>query len=753
MSDEKVYSVHLSNFGFGLLVWLLILAQQIRHEFGLKDPHKCLTLLQNGTWSPLAPDGSRKWEPKGCRMVEHAADSLCECLDHQKLVFIGDSTIRQLFWTAAKKVARGRSETSMKRILQSNNKHHNLFFRTDCAQLDFIWDPWLNSSTSYDILKNFNALPPTLSEQSTEMNEQSPMLIVLGAPGFWAARYGGDDYLNIFKRAIAGISPYLSPDLDKNISTAMTTTRNSGGVTSKIFLTPVGIPNYEDLAPNRSKSITPDRVEEMNYHLSRVFTRNSTFIPWVYNEIPMDPKKDIDRDGLHVSDSVAALKLEIIFNALCNSAANARSRSFRGTCCVAAPKNDIFVAACLLLGLVVGFTTGARRALEVSGNSEGINCALAIGNILIILIWCWCADGISFLGKVERHYQQGTFVTTCVIWLVASVLSLSRSPQQKGGPSPSKRDPPGYRGPGYLSRNQSNEIKGLMQGIILLYHYHYASQVLWVYKIIRLFIAGYFYISGYAHTQYLLTTDDFSLQRVIEILFRINLLSVLLSYMMGTTYTSYYFAPVATFWYLVLYAMLFFFKSRNRDMRWLLFKVLLTTRLTNWFILTPGILETAAKIIHFFFFISIDVQEMRFRLGLDRYITFVGIIVAALVHHASVRRSRPVLELGFGKAVFSLEFTRWLTTICVGSIVTFFYVTQTYLQEKRAYNQLHPLISWIPILGFILLRNSHRMFRDWYLTLPNILGTFSLETYVLQYHIWLGGDATAKLVVGYWEGR
>ncbi|KAI1647598.1 Cas1p-domain-containing protein [Daldinia loculata] len=742
------------NYAFLFVLFLMVITQHIHARSGTIDPHRCLTLLNNGTWSPLAPDGSRRWEPKDCRMVEHTADSLHECLNDRKVVFIGDSTIRQLFWAATKQVAHRKSETRIKRLLQSNGKHHDISFRANNVQLEFIWDPWLNSTVLHDVLKTLHALPMPLDvEAIAGMDELPPVLVILGAPGLWAARYGGDDYLNLFKRAVTGVVPYLSPSFDNNISQAMKTTHDSGDIPNRIFLAPVGIPDYSNLAPNRSKSITPERINAMNNHLSQVFPNNLSYIPWVYNQIPTSSKSDFDIDGLHVSDSMAALKLNIAFNALCNSAASARSRSFKGTCCVVPLQNYLTLIVCLLFGTSTGFVAGARHNLEIAGNSAVVKFVETLRNILAALLWCWYADGTYYLIRAERHYEQGIFVATCLIWLVVSVLSLRKAPQQTDGPSSSKRDPRYYRGPGYISRSQSNEIKGLMQGIILLYHYHYASQALWVYKIMRLFISGYLYISGYAHTLYLLKTNDFSLNRVIEILFRWNFLSVSLSYMMGTTYTSYYFAPVITFWYLVLYVMLRFFKSYNRDLRWLLLKIMVTARLTNSFILTPGILEAVTRFIHAVFFISIDVEEMRFRLRLDRYITFIGIIVAALTHRASVRRERAFLQLGCTGAMLALKFTLWLAIICVGSIITFFYVTQTYLQEKQTYNQIHPFISWIPILCFIVLRNSHRMLRDRYLLLPNLLGRISLETYVLQYHIWLGGDATAKLFMGYWEGR
>ncbi|KAI8964150.1 Cas1p-domain-containing protein [Daldinia sp. FL1419] len=733
----------LVNYAFFFIFVLVLVSQEAYVDSGQYDSHRCLALLQNGTWSPPLLDGSRRWEPKDCRMVEHTADSLCGCLNGRRVVFVGDSSIRQLFWAATRQATHTKSETRIDRVVYSNNKHHNLSVSTDCAQLEFIWDPWLNSTALHGILEDFHALLTPDEKAVGEASELPPTLVVLGAPGHWAARYGGDEYLNIFNRSITSIEPYLSQSLDSNISSAMEVTQDSDGVPNRVFLTPVGIPYYDHLAPNRSISITPGRIEAMNGHLAHVFPSNFAYVPWVYNQISMHPI-DFAADGLHVSDKIAELRLNILFNAHCNSAANARSRSFKGTCCVTVPDNAVFTVVCIMLGVTVAFMSGARQAKKVIGTDDTLELALALTNILAALVWSWYTDGASYVAKIERHYQQYAFIIACFFWSKACFLWIRRVPQEAGSPFLN------YRGPGYLSRSHSNEIKGLMQGFILLYHYHYASQALWVYKIIRLFIAGYLYISGYAHTLYLLTTNDFSLRRFTEILFRINMLSVLLSYMMGTKYTAYYFAPVATFWYVVLYTTLFFFGGRNSKTRRLLLGIVAMSILVNSFILKPSILEGFAKAIYAIFFISIDVEEMRFRLGLDRYITFVGMIVAALVHRASTRRARNLLGPVWVEAL-PLRPIALRYIVCVAAMGWFFFLTQSYLPDKRTYNQIHPYISWIPILCYIVLRNSHRWLRKTYLVLPSLLGQISLETYVLQYHIWLGGDATAKLTMGYWQ--
>ncbi|KAI0840546.1 Cas1p-domain-containing protein [Hypoxylon sp. FL0890] len=698
-------------------------------------------------------------EPKGCRMVEYSRDNILDCMSGRKIILAGDSTIRQIFFAIAKRLDTGLPESDIKDILASNGKHKDLSFRVDNVEVEFIWDPWLNSTALNNTIQDFFSLPTFLTEGTVRETDESPIaLTILGAPGLWAARYGGDDYLDIFKRGVDGIMPYLSSKLDDSIQLSMSSERCHQDAANQILLAPVQVPEYRNLFPNRSKTITPKRVHEMNNYLSQLSPRQLSHVPLVYNQISSDPEGGFSADGLHVSDGIAARKLDIALNARCNTAAKARKRSFKGTCCIGEPRNLLYQLAVVLWMVAIIYRYWTTILLAMKGQPLlGVELARACEVIICTLAWCWFCDGKSDVGKVERRYQQHHFITICLLWLIGSICTLRKNHRSYGGPlllvSEFKWNPPGYRGPGYLSRDHSDEIKGLMQGFILLYHYHYASQTLWVYKTIRLFISGYFYLSGYGHTLYLMKTNNFSFKRSAVVLFRLNFLSAILPYMMGTKYSSYYFASVITFWYLVLYGMLRFFRSYNQDLRWLVTKVVATAILTDWLTSAPGILETVAKALYTVFGMHWNAEEMRFRLRLDRYIVFIGVVVAALVHNASVRRAQTILPLGHAKSTLTLKSKLLINTLCAAGIIVFVYVTQFNLHEKKQYNQIHPFVSWIPILCFVVLRNSHRAARQTHLALPAALGKISLETYVLQYHIWLGGDATARLTLGPWENR
>ena len=60
-----------------------------------------------------------------------------------------------------------------------------------------------------------------------------------------------------------------------------------------------------------------------------------------------------------------------------------------------------------------------------------------------------------------------------------------------------------------------------------------------------------------------------------------------------------------------------------------------------------------------------------------------------------------------------------------------------FLKDKYAYNALHPYTSWIPVLCYIVARNLTPALRARYLLLFTFLGQVTLETYILQFHVWM----------------
>ncbi|RYP58538.1 hypothetical protein DL769_008912 [Monosporascus sp. CRB-8-3] len=748
LSAIPLYGIILSS----LTLILLAIAYQ-SHRIGGNDPYGCRALLNDGKWYTDRLDDSvgllQQWEPSGCRMLKYTGEDIRDCLAGGRVVFVRDSTTRQIFRATAEKLREVSTEEDIGDAVDSG-EHEDIRVEAAGVKLDFFWDPWLNSTALRGELANYGPLSYVEDDDTPEDHEipeyydKPAALLVVGAPGLWAAHHGGDHYLELFKSGIEHISGNLTTSLDESVMVAekISAKRYYESATNLILIAPVQVPAYDMLSPERQMTTMPERINMMNEHLSNnPRSVADSHILWAFNKMTENITAAFDWSGLHVIDSVAATKADIVLNARCNGPRADRKDSHQGTCCMVYRRGR-FETAFLLLGLFPYLLLVLRLLGGSFSRAPGFLAAAP--NLLFAVAWCQFSDRTAAFSKIERHHDQGTFVLLSAGWLLASLPTTStttgrRETRHSGG---------------FLSCRQSEEIRGLMQALILLYHYNYASQTLWVYKLVRVFISGYFFLSAFGHSTYFLRTKDYSFERVALVLFRFNVLSALLPYAVNTDYDSYHFAPAITFWYLV---------------------VIVSDALVGFFIWAPGLLELISRASYTIFRMSWDAGEMRFRLGLDRHIVFVAVIAASLVqraaylgvyyHTASTSTctggphrgpfgalNRLVDGIAAGEGRYLPYIKPVAPLSCAAVVPAFFHFTSaTYLPSKQAYDSLHPYVSWVPVLAFLGLRNAHPALRARYLRLPAALGRASLEAYVLHHHMWLGGDGTAKLATGLFD--
>jgi len=123
--------------------------------------------------------------------------------------------------------------------------------------------------------------------------------------------------------------------------------------------------------------------------------------------------------------------------------------------------------------------------------------------------------------------------------------------------------------------------------------------------------------------------------------------------------------------------------------------------------------------------------EWYFRTSLDHYCVLWGMLSASLLPYIS-RNLAWVEELPTAK--------QWLYKAAFGTpllVSGIWYMLAVFPCSIQEYNLWHPYVSIIPIFSFIFLRNLVPQLRGYYLGLMQKLGSITLETYVLQFHIWL----------------
>ena len=110
----------------------------------------------------------------GCMLHTYQEKEVKSCLRSSRLVFIGDSVTRQLFFQFARSI-----DSNLPTGPPSDDQKHADYtlHSTQDVQLTFHWDPFLNTSTTQSYTLGLSTAHP-----------QPPALLVLGS-GLWYLRY------------------------------------------------------------------------------------------------------------------------------------------------------------------------------------------------------------------------------------------------------------------------------------------------------------------------------------------------------------------------------------------------------------------------------------------------------------------------------------------------------------------------------------------------------------------------------------
>ncbi|KAF8473571.1 10 TM acyl transferase domain found in Cas1p-domain-containing protein [Kalaharituber pfeilii] len=699
---------------FASLVFIAVIARYCFYD--AYDPFKCDALLKKGRWldEPRSGTVPKVWQPPGCIIRKYKSKDIESCLQDKKLLFIGDSTIRQVFWTAAKALDPTVDSTK-------GDKHSDHVVSKGQAKIEFIWDPYLNSSRLDAELQTF-----------VDDNVQSPAALLAGG-GLWHSRYVEQTPVAQWKTSIDNILRYMR-----------WAKRTAGRPKSDLLLlAPVTVPDWDKLSMEKNETILPEEIDMMTKYLQRVTDVQSAHIFWAFSEFAKGRPEAFDDTGIYTVDSIATLKVDALLNLRCNS--ERQFYPYDGTCCNSYKTPNYVQWAVLVTMIMISLTSFCYNGDKTSSASTEPTAIMtkirpifpsernhaALMTFALAVVFCFYADRTQVFNKSFKLYKNSEFFGLSILVIIVGLLSIRRSSTDTRTADVQP----------FLGRDQTDEWKGWMQLAILIYHCTGASKIDWIYKLIRFLVASYLFMTGYGHTIYFYNKKDYSFKRVSSVLIRLKLLSLTLPYMMGTDYLFYYFAPLVSYWFIIVYLTMGIGKKYNVNNTFLIGKIILSAILTTAFNKVPGVLELCFWALKTAARIDWNVTEWRFRVSLDMWIVYFGMLVAIIY----IKLDHPNSPL--------MNSSRWATYTLASillSAITLpgYFMFQAGFQDKAAYNILHPYFSFIPIISFIILRNATPGLRNAYSGVYAWVGKCSLETFTLQFHIWMAADTHGLLDYG-----
>ena len=686
-------------------------------------------------------------------------------MNGRRVVFVGDSSTRQLYWAAGRRLDHIQTEIALLEDFNSpKTKQKNIDMELEDVRLEFIWDPWLNSTDYHKSLAEFREVPEFSDVGSMKEVQESPALLVLGAPGHWAARHGGSAYLDLFQSAVDTAKPHLSQPL-----TLPSVGRNGisfSDLPNRILLVPVQTPWYDELVPDRRDTITSDKIVAMNNYLRKAQVAEQSRVLWSFEVMTDKIYESYEETGLHVVDGVADRRLDVLLGARCTAAWAVHDRHHKYTCCVAYP--SLSWAQLVFLVASVGFTVSVflKSRRDPGIRLAGTGSAGAIAALVLISIYSYIADRTHAFPKTSVNHSVASVLVKVFAFMVVSLLSFKK---QKGAVIGSKLPQPADRE--FMPREVSDEAKGIIQGLFLIGSYHDILEEDWAYKIMRFLVAVYIYLSAYGHATYFLSTGDFSFRRVAKVLTRLNILGMLEAFALNGTWSFYHFLPTISFWFIVTYATLAIGKRLNDNATGVVLKVVASSLVFTTIIKKQFALGLLEKLVSIILRASWDSGTFKTHLADDRYVAYMGIMTANIAHQFNVQRrqttrhqtwiggreksrqglsspvTRLVSEINAKPAVWA--FFKAIT-IAVAGAAFFVYniIVHSAIHNRADFDRLHPHISLGPVIAYAVIRNILEMFRRCHLRVPRVLGRMCLATYILHHHIWLAGGGTTILRMG-----
>ncbi|KAI9331197.1 10 TM acyl transferase domain found in Cas1p-domain-containing protein [Obelidium mucronatum] len=566
--------------------------------------------------------------------------------------------------------------------VDSTKKHADLSAKYGSVQLNFYWDPWLNRTDVNDVLKGSHASSSTSAAPKTSL--------VMVSAGAWFLRYGGEQ-----SAAIETFSKRMV-----NIKDMVNERSKKGDAVADTFITRL-LPPFDEskLSEERRLTLQNELRLKYNHYLFQLVPdfgkADQSKAPFQLGTVGLQiltAAEGMTTDGLHYLPEIDAVEVELLLNQICNERVFAGTKQQGKTsCCVNYPTTPIGVWIIVLLLLAFGPAALYCRRVKPHFEPKAImllypteKTAYAIGILGLTVISCLTVDRSTLFVKVNKEFSVLEFLLLNLLWILPGFWSMRVGKDST-----------------FLNRDQTDEWKGWMQFSILVYHFTGASKVIPVYAVIRVM-------------------GDFSFIRLARVLVRLNLLM--------------------SFWFLVVYGTMGIYSAGNTNPSILLLKLVVSNLLAYAFTHFPSVYTPFFSVCETLFQVRWNAKEAAFRLALDQYAVHFGMLAAWLMISLKSAESSATAVPGTYNWLSSLSTTilnRWQQVKRLAVLIVPLTKTQN--------NAYHPFVSLVVLSAFIILRNSTENLRKTTSVFWRWIGGFSLETFILQYHVWLAVDTYGVL--------
>jgi len=729
----KLLNIHTAKIVSLVLVTGFAVYHSVLHA--TYDVTPCKGLLKDGMFK------GNQWQPWGCMMHRYTRTDSQRCFRYSRfwgksnhLVYVGDARIHQLFQAT--------------RHWLESGLEPGKYVEPPLPSSAIVWEnPDQKLKLEYLPAAEVDAVMMRALDKWAK--GPGPTVLVIGA-GIETIRKsnGSLDALDEHRRNLTRLKPELENLVDF-------------GATKVLWALQAPV-NWE-LLNGSARVLNNDLIWQYNTQAYRVLGKTNVLV-WSSLYRLVEGTIDAMEDGYRISALGLGKATQMILNLVCNDNMNFND----GSCCKSSDHRTslqtvtftflggaIAVSACIILYHLFCRRQSSARSWRYGGY-QGIqqpvtlcpwdipsnaftNFVFPLARLALILAYFYICDRTNFFMKENKYFTPVNFWLP-VLYLTVLGLFFNEESSYTS----------------ILHRDQTDEWKGWMQMVILVYHMTGAGVSVPIYLHVRVLISSYLFLAGYSHFSHFWSKGA-SFTRFLQVLFRMNFLTFVLCLCMNRPYQFYYFVPLVSFWFLVLYCVLrtppvvnsqTVEGSANSVSQYLyvvlkfagLVSIISTLYMSEVFFEKVFVTRPWKAL---FVTTDDDIHEWWFRWKLDRYsmvygsLFSLGILVGGKLklyddsNHSCLWPRAIAVPLGVASLVGLVAYS------------VFAYLCR----NKADGNEIHPYIAFVPIISLVLLRNLAGFWRSRYSSFFAWFGRISVELFISQYHIWLSADSHGVLVL------
>ncbi|KAF7539471.1 hypothetical protein G7Z17_g12414 [Cylindrodendrum hubeiense] len=626
-----------------LLAVILLAAVAYRAIVPDDDPYRCRAALETGQWIDH-PDANgdrlpfKQWQPDGCLFHKYTSADIRQCMEGRAIVFSGDSTTREVVYGLGRLLDRDEANQNLAaREVSDRDRGVKATYHYHGIPLMYSMNPYLETTSDpkWDpVTEQLKLFREDKENHVSIVDQKGPALIMLGA-GAWFAKK--DDETTIWTDKYAANLFNVSEILGNRTDFITAPMDPIDGIGNQVFFAPPSPPAYtgNNEEKIKFKAFNRVRMNELQAWLRQTADDLNVSLAWAIPRLALGQNKtfiDPTGTGYHAIEIVAETKANIYLNLRCNAKLDRlNGYPYNRTCCTDYGHGSQVQLTLVALGLLYLVACVVGETFDLIADRSTPRWQLLnmeTGSFVMALLMCYYADRTQMMAKGDKLWSLTDFKILCVPWVCIALATLRRSRQSH----PKLEAFDSVAGQPLLSREQTDEWKGWMQCVVMVYQWTASERSPALYILVRLLVAAYLFQIGYGHTTFFLTKKDYSFRRVAAVLLRLNLLTCSLTYFMNTEYMFYYFSPLASFWFIVVYiTMAVGHRSLNADIQWIFVKICIAVVVVAILIGSP-LTRWAFALLRALFKIEWSLKEWEYRVSLDVVIVFIGMLVAVANH-------------------------------------------------------------------------------------------------------------------------